>query len=133
MSQRNVEIVQSAYEYVQATGRVHAQLVAADFVWDMSKFTGWPERQLYEGIVGAQSFIDDWSAAWDGWQMTFEAFYDAGAQIVAVVRQHGRAKATGMTVDMLFAQVWTIRDGMLTRMEMYADPVAALHAVGLDA
>jgi hypothetical protein len=30
-----------------------------------------------------------------------------------------------------FAQVWTIKDGMQTRMRMYSDPDEALGAVGL--
>jgi ketosteroid isomerase-like protein len=32
---------------------------------------------------------------------------------------------------MLLAQVFTVRDGRETRMEMYADPAEALKAVGL--
>jgi hypothetical protein len=32
---------------------------------------------------------------------------------------------------MRFAQVFTLRDGLETRMEMYADPTEALKAVGL--
>ena len=32
---------------------------------------------------------------------------------------------------MVYAQVFTVRDGMQTRMEMYADPDEALKAVGL--
>ena len=37
-----------------------------------------------------------------------------------------------MTVDMSFAKVWTVREGKLTRMEMYADPAQALKAVDLE-
>ena len=37
-----------------------------------------------------------------------------------------------MPVDMLLAQVFTLRDGLQTRMEMYADPAEALKAVGLE-
>jgi ketosteroid isomerase-like protein len=37
-----------------------------------------------------------------------------------------------MPLDMVFAQTWTIRDGRLTRMDMYSDPSEALKAVGLD-
>jgi ketosteroid isomerase-like protein len=36
-----------------------------------------------------------------------------------------------MALDMLFAQTWTIRDGRLTRMDMYSDPSEALRAAGL--
>jgi ketosteroid isomerase-like protein len=44
----------------------------------------------------------------------------------------GRSKTTGLPVDMSFAQVFTVRDGKQTRMEMYADPAEALKAVGLE-
>jgi hypothetical protein len=37
-----------------------------------------------------------------------------------------------MALDMTFAQVWTIRDGRFTRMDMYSDPSHALKAAGLE-
>jgi ketosteroid isomerase-like protein len=36
-----------------------------------------------------------------------------------------------MPVDMSFVQVWTLRDGKQTRMEMFSDRDEALKAVGL--
>jgi ketosteroid isomerase-like protein len=60
------------------------------------------------------------------------ALHDAGGdQVVGVLRQRGRSKSTGLPVDMLYAQVFTVRDRKLARMEMYADPEEALKAVGL--
>jgi ketosteroid isomerase-like protein len=97
----------------------------------MSKFGGVVDQQVYEGIEGAQIFIRDWNDAWDDWEIEVEAFHDAGDKVVAVVRQRGRSKVSGMPVDMSFAQVWTVRDGKETRMEMYADLAEALEAVGL--
>jgi ketosteroid isomerase-like protein len=99
----------------------------------MSKFLGWPEQQLYEGIDGARRFIRTWSDAWDDWEIEVDAFHDAGDKVVVVLRQRGCSKATGIPVDMLFAQVWTVHDSMVTRMEMYANPTEALEAVGLPA
>ena len=58
--------------------------------------------------------------------------HDAGDKVVVLVRQRGRSKAAGMPVDMSFAQVWTLRDGKESRMEMYSDPNEALKAVGLE-
>jgi ketosteroid isomerase-like protein len=60
-----------------------------------------------------------------------EALHDAGDAVVAVLRQRGRSKAAGMPVEMHLAQVWTLRDGKQSRMEMYSDPNEALRAVGL--
>jgi ketosteroid isomerase-like protein len=132
VSQENVEIVERGFNHFRATGDFLGDVVASDFVWDMSKFRGWPEQPLYEGIEGARRFIADWRDAWDDWQLEVDAFHDAGDKVVVITRQRGRSKATGMAVDMHFAQVFTLRDGQQTRMEMYADPAEALRAVGLE-
>jgi ketosteroid isomerase-like protein len=102
-----------------------------EFVWDMSTFRSWPEQQTYDGIGGAMKFLADWAGFWDDWQLEVEDLRDAGDKVVAIVRQRGRSKATGLPVDMHFAQVWTFRDGKQLRMEMYATPEEALRAAGL--
>jgi ketosteroid isomerase-like protein len=132
VSQENVELVRRGLTHRQATGDFLEEIIAPDFVWDMSKFTGWPERQVYGGIEGARSFIRDWTDAWDGWEFEAEEFHDAGEQVVVVSRQHGRSKATGMPVDMSYAQVFTVRGGKQVRMEMYASRAEALKAAGLE-
>jgi ketosteroid isomerase-like protein len=132
MSQENVEIVRRRYEHLAATGEHFTETTAPDFVWDMSNFRGWPEQQTYEGVEGARVFLRDWLEAWDDWEVEVEALHDAGDKVVALVRQHGRSKTSGLPVDMAYGQVWTIRDGVLARMEMYADPAEALQAVGLS-
>src|SRR5437763_14639568 len=131
MSQQDLEQVRSSYELFAETGKFEADIVTEDFVWDMSHFTGWPEQQQYVGAEGAQSFLGNWVSAWDDWQLQLESLHDAGEKIVAVLRQRGRSKTTGMPVDMSFAQVWTMRDGKRSRMDMYSDPREALRAVGL--
>src|SRR5438132_2965199 len=132
MSQENVEIVRRGYEHFAATGDLLAEDAALDFVWDMSKFRDWPEQQTYEGLEGVRAFLRDWLEAWNDWELEVEAFHDAGDKVVTIVRQRGQSKTSGLPVDMAFAQVWTIRDGKSARMEMYADPVEALEAVGLS-
>ena len=97
----------------------------------MSNFHRWPEQQVYEGAEGARAFLDDWTAAWEDWELEVDAFHNAGDEVVALVRQRGRSKVAGMTVDMTFAQVFTLRDGKETRMDMYSDPDEVLKAVGL--
>jgi len=131
VSRENVELVRRAYGHTQATGQVYAEGFAPEFVWDMSRYEGWPEQQRYEGVDGAQRFVDDWTGAWDDWEIEIEQLYDVGDEVVVVAHQRGRARTTGMALDMVFAQTWTIRDGRLTRMDMYSDPSAALKAVGL--
>ena len=133
MSQENVEGVRRGYEHFRETGDFQEETVAPGFVWDMSTFRGWPEQHTYYGLEGARTFIRDWVEAWDDWEVEVESLHDAGDRVVAILRQHGRSKATGLPVDMRFGQVWTIRDGKQLRMQMYASPEEALEATGLGA
>ena len=131
MSEENVEMIRAGFERFRTTGDFDTELMAPDFVWDMSTFGGWPEQLEYEGIEGARKFMRDWMENWEDWELEVESLHDAGNQVVAVMRQRGRSKATGLEIDMTFAQVFTIRDGKQTRMEMYSDPAAALKAASI--
>jgi ketosteroid isomerase-like protein len=132
MSTENVEIVRLGYNEFLATGELVERITAPEFVWDMSTFHGWPERQTYEGPEGTREFLTDWVGAWEDWRLEVRELIDAGDDVVAILHQSGRSKTTGLEVDMDFAQVWTIKDGKQTRMRMYADPDEALRAVGLS-
>ena len=79
-----------------------------------------------------QGFLEDWTGAWDDWKLELDALHDAGDRVVALVRQHGRSKTAGLPVEMSFAQVWTLRGGKQTRMDMYSDRAEALEAAGLS-
>ena len=132
MSQENVAIIRLAYLNFQATGRFEAEVATPDFVWDMSHYAGWTEQQVYEGAEGAQSFFAEWTTAWDDWTIEVEELHDAGTRVVAVLRQRGRSKVSGIPLDQPLAQVWTLRDGMLARANMYSDRREALEAAGLE-
>ena len=129
---RNAEIVRSGYEHFAATGDMHSEIAAPDFVWDMSHFSGWPEEQTYDGIDGARTFIQRWSEAWNEWEIEIQSLHEAGDQVLAIMHQSGQSKEGGLSVEMTFAMLWTLRDGMEVKMEMYSDPEAAIRASGLQ-
>lgn len=131
MSQENVETVRRAFEHFDATGEVHRESLDPDFVWDMSTASEWPEDQTYEGIEAVERFLRDWLEAWDEWHQEVESLHDAGDKVVAIMHQRGRAKGTGMAVEMSYAQVITFRDGMQIRSQMYVDRSEAFAAAGL--
>jgi ketosteroid isomerase-like protein len=128
---RNLDIVRGGYAHFEVTGDVDADILAPDFVWDMSHFRGWPEEQFYDGVEGTRAFLRAWTEPWDEWELELDSLHEAGDQVVAIVRQRGRSRATGMVVEMSFGQLWTLRDGKETRMEMYADAGEAMRAAGL--
>ena len=131
MSQENVEIVRRGYERFATTGDLDPDIASPDFVWDMSNYDGWPEQQIYEGVDGVRGFLADWVSAWDDWELEVEGLLDGGDKVVALLVQRGQSKTAGMPVEMSFAQVWTVRDGKQSRMDMYSDRRKALDAAGV--
>ena len=133
MSRENVETVRRHYEHRQSHDDFLEEIIAPDYVWDMSHFRGWPEQRTYEGIDGARRFVREWTAAFDDWAIEVVEIHDAGDdRVVAVIDQRGRSRSASLPVEMRFAQVFTMRDGKQVRMEMYDDPDEALKAVGLE-
>jgi ketosteroid isomerase-like protein len=128
MSQENVDVIRRGFEHWLATGEFRAP---ADLVWDVSNL-GWPDQQVYLGAEGGTQFNAEWADAWDDWEIEVEEYIDAGERVVVILNQRGRAKATGIPVDMRFAQLWTLRDAQVVRMQMFASVKEALEAVGLQ-
>jgi len=83
----DIELIRSAHEYFRSTGKTSADISAPGFVWDMSTFRGWPEQQVYEGVEGAERFLNEWRSAWEEWQLEAEEFLQACDKVVAVMRQ----------------------------------------------
>jgi ketosteroid isomerase-like protein len=131
MSQENLDLLGRAFVYVAKTREVLPEAVHPDFVWDTTTFRGGLAGATCVGVDEANKWLADWLGAFEAWSIDVEEVFDAGDQVVTVVRQHGEAKHHGPPVEMRFAQVWTFRDGLIVRMDMYADREEALEAAGL--
>ena len=127
-----MEILRDAYEWVRVKGTFPAHLATPDFIWDLSRFHGWPDQQVYEGVQGAEDFFADWGSVWDSWEPAVEAMRDAGDKVVAILRVRGRSKMGGAPVEMSMAHVVTFVDGKQTRTDNYSDPHETLKSVGLE-
>jgi ketosteroid isomerase-like protein len=133
LSEKNVEIVRERYGRFIGAGENPADWDDPEFVWDMSTFAGWPEKQHYRGVAGMEEFLSNWLEPWDDWRLELEGLrqVDNDRGVLAICRQYGRSSATGLDTEMRFAQVWTLRGGRYVRMEMYAEPEQALEVTGL--
>jgi len=132
MSQENVDLLRRGYEHVVRTGELLGEICHADVVWDTTTFA--PSGLNLKKCVGldeTNSWLAQWTEAFESWSLDVEEVFDAGDQMVVFVRQHAKARQGGPEVEMPFAQVWTFRDGLVARMEMYFDRSEALAAAGL--
>ena len=116
--QFRMETFREGFERMVCTGEPPWEMLADDFVWDMS-LVAWAEQGEYVGREGFQEFLDDWYAEFDDWKLEPIEMLRIGDQIVVVARQTARARGSGVPVDMVFAQIWSGNDQMLaTRARM---------------
>jgi ketosteroid isomerase-like protein len=132
MSQENVEIVKRVLEEFIATGQFSDE-VAADVLWDMSTFRGWPDQPVFHGFDGFAEFMNAWREPYDDWSMAVEQVLDAGGdRVVAVVVQRGRLRGSDADVGLRYGIVYTVENGKSRRAQVYMTADEALEAVGLS-
>ena len=104
-----------------------------DLVWDTTTLAsaGGLNLGTWIGVDDANRWLAEWTEGFENWSIDIEEVVDAGDQVVTLARQHAKARHGGPEVEMRLAQVWTFRDGLIARMEMYSDRAEALEAVGL--
>jgi ketosteroid isomerase-like protein len=86
-------------------------------------------------LRGVDEFLE-WRATWmdpyDDWSYEPEKILDAGANRVAVtLHQRGKPRGSDSWVDMHYGLVYTVEEGLISRIEFYATPEEALEAAGL--
>jgi ketosteroid isomerase-like protein len=91
-----------------------------------------PDSKSYEGLAGVAESIEDWPRQWEDFLLEVVEVIDASdTQLVSVTRQRGRGRESGIEMDFEVAFLHTIRDGKLSRLEMFRSREEALEAVGL--
>jgi ketosteroid isomerase-like protein len=131
MSQENLDLLMRAFEYVNRTGEILPEAGHPDFVWDVTTFRGAIMPGTFVGVEEINAWLAEWLEGFADWSLDLEEVFDAGDQVVTFVRQKATARQGGPEVEMGVAQVWTFRDGLIARMEMYADRSEALEAAGM--
>jgi ketosteroid isomerase-like protein len=133
MSEENLALLRRGFEHVLRTGELLAETVQPDFVWDTTTFMSGAGMNVGKcvGLAETNRWLAEWAGAFEDWSVDIEEVFDAGDQVVTFVRQHAKTRQGGPEVEMRFAQVWTFRDGLIARMEMYSDRAEALEAAGL--
>jgi ketosteroid isomerase-like protein len=131
MSRENIEALTKTYEAL-ADGDVDTVLASysTDTVWDDRKLR--PEGAIHRGRDAMQTEMDAWFATWDNYTWTVEEMVDADDRVVAIGRERGVAKQSGVEIYHQVALVHTFCDGLIVETTVYGDPGEALKAVGLS-
>jgi ketosteroid isomerase-like protein len=142
MSRENIELASRAMRAVSARPKPDFETVNEVFHPDhvFVPVQGQLEGEEYRGARGSQQFFrtsgvqGEASDAPLSWVATdLEGAVDVGnRKVLLVTNASYRGSASGIEFEQRNWVVMTVRDGRISRTEVYADPAAALEAVGLS-
>jgi ketosteroid isomerase-like protein len=130
--QRTYRLIEDlqAEQHAEAFDSAFRDYLDEDF--ELSPPAVYPEgEQLFKGREGLERWIASTAEVWDEWRFEPERFVEADDQVLALVRLMARGSASGVRLDRDTAHVWTVRDGRVTRCDVYLDRSEALEALGL--
>jgi ketosteroid isomerase-like protein len=80
------------------------------------------------GADGFNRAIRSVFATWDDVHFDTERMIESGDHVIALGVLRGHVHAAGMEVEAAHGQVWTFRDGLVTRMQWFNTHAEALEA-----
>jgi ketosteroid isomerase-like protein len=91
-----------------------------------------PESAEVRGHTGMLRVLTTQAEAFETLRIQPHDFVEADDQVIASVRFGGRARYSGIDVDISVAHVWTIHDHKALRLDMYQSKAEALEAVRIS-
>jgi ketosteroid isomerase-like protein len=119
------EVVRKLYEVVEKDDWAAAlQFFDPEVEW-------LPTEGEYHGLEGVGASFVEWMEPWDEHTVKLEEAVGSGDRALATVRLTARGGHSGMEIDQVFFQVFTVRDGKIVRMVEYVERGPAAEAAGL--
>jgi ketosteroid isomerase-like protein len=105
-------------------------IYAADIEWDLTAYSPWVEQEIFVGHEGIRQFFRFWLEDFADYESEALDPVDAGERVVVTITDRAVGRRSGAPIQRTFAQVWTFRDGLVTRIQILDSRAAALEAVG---
>ncbi len=84
------------------------------------------------GIEALRRLVESWFETFPDFRAQTEEYIDAGERIVCVTHWHGTGSGSGLDYHQPAAEVYTVRNGKITRADLgFADRAAALEGARL--
>jgi ketosteroid isomerase-like protein len=132
MSQENIELVRRVMAEFNETQQP-SELLAPDFVWDLRSWPVWTGQAEFHGADGFREFFAEWTEAYEEWTSEIESIIAADpGQVVVTIVQHGRMRGSDSWVDLRATFLYTIEDGLITRIKVYESPGPAFKDAGVS-
>jgi ketosteroid isomerase-like protein len=130
MSQENVELIRRAYQaYARNDADAYTYLHPEI---EFHTYAASPAAGIYRGRDAVRKYNEDLFEQFESVRIEIEEVVDAGERVVVMSTQHAVPKGGQQEIAVRMAEVWTIRDDLLTERHSYSTRDEALEAVGLS-
>lgn len=82
------------------------------------------------GFDGLCELWSEWLSAWTSYHSTVEDVIEAGGKVIVEIRDRAVARESGVEVELRAASVWTVRDGLIGRVEFHLTRESAMRSAG---
>jgi ketosteroid isomerase-like protein len=118
-AQKNVELVRSAFEAYAREGP-DAAVEMLDPEVEVYSPPALANAGTYHGVEGYLEWTHGWFDAWQQFEIVPQAIEPVGEScVIAICRQRGIGKASGIAVEQTMTYMWEIRSGKVTRFHLY--------------
>jgi ketosteroid isomerase-like protein len=132
MSHKNVEILRTAYAALAEQG-VEAVMAFTDPEFHATTPASLAsEPGTYRGHEGVRRYFGSFGDAMEGVYFEGREFTAIGDKVLVETMMHARGRTSGIDTEQRAFLVWTLREGMVTGVETFAEQGEALEAARLE-
>jgi ketosteroid isomerase-like protein len=133
VSRENVELVRTAFQAFADRGfDAMAEFWDPNIVWRAAEGAIDDVGEMH-GLAAVRRYVQEGFDTFDDVSLAVEELRDVGNdRVLSIQRLKGRAKLSGIEIELRYASVNTVRDGKVVRVREYLSVEDALKAVGLE-
>jgi ketosteroid isomerase-like protein len=105
-------------------------VLAPEVRWEVVE--GFPHSGVYQGLGEVFDFFTRLFGDFEDWHTAPLEIFELGDRVVGLGFYSARAKATGRTFKARFTHVWTVREGVIVRLQQCADTAQLAKALTQD-
>ncbi|MGI8883734.1 MAG: nuclear transport factor 2 family protein [Pyrinomonadaceae bacterium] len=125
----NKQIIENGYKCFEA-GDIPGLLGTFDENIEWTEAEGFPYGGTY---TGANAIVENvfmkLGGEWEGFSAVPDEILDAGDNIVALGHYSGKYNATGKSMKVPFAHIWTLSNGKIIKFVQYTDTLKVSEAL----
>jgi ketosteroid isomerase-like protein len=133
MSEENVALVRDFFEASMQRDWKRAEELVDPKVELHGTVGGLEEGRVAHGLPEIiHAFEGEDLEAWEERRLDPEEFLEADHIVVVLIHEYRRGRGSGVVLELDTAAAFTVRDGLVVRIQGYMDRAAALEAAGLS-